>query len=115
MLNKVRKRHYWLQARNDVEKWCWQCDTCAAGRGPPSRNRGQMHQYKIWAPVKRIAIDAAEPFPQSDQGNQYFLIAMDYLTKWPEAYAIPNQEAPTVADVLVTNCFCRFRVLWKPQ
>jgi transposase InsO family protein len=35
---------------------------------------------------------------------------MDYFTKWPEAYAIPDQEASTVADVLVTNFFCRFGI-----
>jgi hypothetical protein len=35
---------------------------------------------------------------------------MGYLTKWPEAYAIPNQEASTVAEVLVTNFFCRFGI-----
>ena len=35
---------------------------------------------------------------------------MDYFTKWPEVYAIPNHEASTVADVLVSNFFCRFGV-----
>jgi transposase InsO family protein len=35
---------------------------------------------------------------------------MDYFTKWPEVYPIPNQEASTVADTLVTNFFCRFGV-----
>jgi transposase InsO family protein len=35
---------------------------------------------------------------------------MDYFTKWPEAYAIPNQEASTIAEVLVTNFFCRFGI-----
>jgi hypothetical protein len=39
-LDKVRKRYYRLQARNDVEKWCRQCDTCAASHGPRTRNRG---------------------------------------------------------------------------
>jgi transposase InsO family protein len=34
---------------------------------------------------------------------------MDYFTKWPEAYAIPKQEASTVADALVINFFSRFR------
>jgi hypothetical protein len=33
---------------------------------------------------------------------------MDYFTKRPEAHAIPNQEAPTVAEALVANFFCRF-------
>jgi transposase InsO family protein len=35
---------------------------------------------------------------------------MDYFTKWPEVYAIPNQEATTVAEALVTNFFCRFGI-----
>lgn len=33
---------------------------------------------------------------------------MSYFTKWPEAYAIPNQEASRVPDALVTNLFCQF-------
>jgi hypothetical protein len=35
---------------------------------------------------------------------------MDYFIKWPEVYAIPNQEALTVAEALVTNFFCRFGI-----
>jgi hypothetical protein len=62
-----------------------------------------MHQYNVGAPFERIAIDVTGPFPRSDQGNRYLLIAMDYFTKWPEAYGIPDQEASTVTDVLVTN------------
>jgi transposase InsO family protein len=37
-------------------------------------------------------------------------MAMDYFTKWPEVYAIPNQEASTVAEALVTNFFCCFGI-----
>jgi hypothetical protein len=65
-LNKVRQRYYWLQARSNVEKWCQQYDACAASHGPWTRNWGQMHQYNVWAPFKRIAIDVAGPFPQSN-------------------------------------------------
>ena len=35
---------------------------------------------------------------------------MDYFTKWPEAYPIPNQEATTVAEVLVKELVSRFGV-----
>jgi hypothetical protein len=62
-----------------------------------------MHQYNVGAPFERIAIDIAGPFPESDRGDQYLLIAMDYFTKWPEVYAIPNEEASMVADALVTK------------
>jgi hypothetical protein len=29
-LDKVRQWYYWLHSRNDIERWCQQCDTCAA-------------------------------------------------------------------------------------
>lgn len=38
------------------------------------------------------------------------MCAMDYFTKWPEASALPDQEAETVADALVEGMFCRFGV-----
>jgi hypothetical protein len=57
------------------------------------------------APFERIAIDIAGPFPESESENRYLLIAMDYFTKWPEVYVIPNQEVSTVADALVPCCF----------
>jgi hypothetical protein len=64
-----------------------------------------MRQYNVVAPFERIAIDVAGPFTRSEQGNLYLLIAMDYFTKWPEVYPIPNQEALTIAETLVTNFF----------
>lgn len=48
------------------------------------------------------------PLPESSAGNSYILVAGDYFNKWVEAYAIPNQEAATVARKLVDQMFCRF-------
>jgi hypothetical protein len=74
-----------------------------------------MHQYNVGDPFERIAIDITGLVLWSDQGNRYLLIAMDYFCKWPEAYAIPNQEVWTVVEALVTNFFCRFRVPREPH
>ena len=40
IIDKVRQRYYWLHLRGDVERFCQQCDTCAASRGPRTRSRG---------------------------------------------------------------------------
>jgi hypothetical protein len=62
-----------------------------------------MHCYAVEAPFGRIATDIAGPYPESERGKRHLLIATDQFTKWPEVYAIPNQEAPTVADTQVIN------------
>lgn len=36
-------------------------------------------------------------------GNKYVLVAANCFTKWVEVYAIPNQEALTVATKLVLS------------
>ena len=57
-----------------------------------------------------IAVDILGPLPESESGNSYVLVAGDYFTRWMEAYPIRNQEASTVARVLVDQWFCRFSV-----
>ena len=48
-----------------------------------------------------VAVDIMGPFPERNNGNSYVLVAGDYFTRWTEAYAIPNQEATTVARRVV--------------
>ena len=60
--------------------------------------------------MERIAIDVFGPLPETDNGKKYLLIAMDYFTKWPEAYLLPNQEATTVANVLIGEFFSRMGI-----
>ena len=94
----------------DVKTYCSRCDQCASRKGPGRKQKGPMSQYNVGAPMEGVAIDVLGPLPTTDRGNRYLLIAMDYFTKWPEAYAIPNQEAITVAKVLVQEFFCQFGV-----
>ena len=58
--------------------------------------------------MERVAIDIIGPLPETEQGNRYLLVAMDYFTKWPEVYPLPNQGAITVARALIGGFFCRF-------
>ena len=107
-LSHLRQRCYWIHMRRDVQEWCRTCDICCAKKGPKQKGRAPMKLYQVGAPMERVAVDIAGPLTTSASGNRYICVAMDYFTKWPEAYAIPNQEATTVAQVLVDNFFCRF-------
>lgn len=55
-------------------------------------------------------MDVAESFPESERRNKNYMIVIDYFTKWPEVFAIPNQEVSTVAHKSVLEVFCHFGV-----
>ena len=107
-LSCVREQLYWVGCGKDVTRYCQCYDLCASWKGPAQKQHRPMKQYNVGAPMERIAMDVLGPLPLSHRGNKYLLIVADYFTKWPEAYPIPNQEAVTVATVLVEEFFCRF-------
>ena len=49
-------------------------------------------------------------FPKSAEGNQYAVVVMDYLTKWPEVFATQDQSALTIAKLFVQEVVCRHGV-----
>ena len=49
------------------------------------------------------------PFPKS-YGNEYILVAVDYMSKWVEAVALPTTDAKVVIKFLKKNIFTRFGI-----
>lgn len=107
-LHRLRQAFYWGRCRRDVEDFCRRCDPCTARKGPQDQSRAPLQQYPVGAPMDRVAVDVLGPLPRTTQGNRYVLVAIDYFTKWPEAYALPDQEATTVVEALTEGFFCRF-------
>ena len=110
LLNKVKQRYYWVGMAEDVRSWVRRCNTCAQIKNPPRKPLAPLQQYAVGAPIERVAMDILGPLPKTDQGNVYVLVIGDYFTKWVEAFALPNQEAETIAKVFVEEFVCRFGV-----
>ena len=58
--------------------------------------------------MQLVATDIVGPYPESALGNSYVLAAIDYFTRWVEAYPMPCQEASVVAKKLVDEMLCPF-------
>jgi hypothetical protein len=60
-----------------------------------------LHPIPIVAPWYHVGIDLVK-MTKSKSGNSYILSLVDYFTKWPEAIAIPDKKAETIASSLYT-------------
>ncbi|KRZ47585.1 Retrovirus-related Pol polyprotein from transposon [Trichinella nativa] len=92
----------------DVNAWCDRCKACARRKTPPIVNRAPMESIVVGNPMEIVAVDILGPVPRSKNGNSYIMVVTNYFTRWVEAYALPNQQAETVARKLVQQFVCRF-------
>ena len=61
-----------------------------AQKGPAQHSHAPLQQYLVGAPMEQVGVDVLGPFLVTNSGNHYVLVAMDYLTKWPEPYMVPE-------------------------
>ena len=51
------------------------------------------------------------PSPSS-AGNEYILVAVDYVSKWVEVVATRRSDAKAMVKFIKKNIFAQFRVPW---
>src|ERR1041384_865811 len=108
VFDKVKERYYWPQMYEDIKNYVSSCDTCQR-RGAQVR-KVMLVPLEVKEPFHRIGIDIKGPLPITSKGNRYIIVAMDYFTKWPEARAIPDIKADTVAQFIYEEIICRHGV-----
>src|SRR3989337_1276046 len=105
---KLKERYYWPKMFDDVQKYIKSCDNCQ--RRGKAKRKEELLPLTIGAPFDKIGIDIKGPLPLTTKGNRYLVVAIDYFTKWPEARAIPNAKAETVAAFIFEEIICRHGV-----
>jgi hypothetical protein len=103
--NKIKERYYWPNIYEDIKQYVQTCDICQ--RRGHETIRQDLTPIEVKAPFYRIGIDIKEPLSITKQGNRYIIVAMDYLTKWPEAKPLKDIKATTVAKFLYEEIICR--------
>ncbi|KAG1168563.1 hypothetical protein G6F70_008830 [Rhizopus microsporus] len=74
------------------------CETCQVRARPAFKRRNLASPMKTPStPFFMVGCDAVGPLDVTTQGNKYILTAVDYLTRWPMAMAVPDiTEGTTV-------------------
>jgi transposase InsO family protein len=74
---------------------------CAMKKSPRNRHKAPFLPIPVENAFNRHAVDCVGPFPLSNAGNRYVVVFTEYLTQWPEAFAVT--DAPTIACLLVNH------------
>ncbi|GKE85406.1 reverse transcriptase domain-containing protein, partial [Tanacetum coccineum] len=90
---------YWPSIFKDVKDYVMKCDECqklgniSSRSEMPQNNIHECKVFDVWG------LGFMGPYPDS-RGNRYILVAVDYVSKWVEAQALPTNDARVVVKFL---------------
>ncbi|GJZ79087.1 putative nucleotidyltransferase, ribonuclease H [Tanacetum coccineum] len=99
---------YWPSFFKDAKEYVMKCDACQRSRNIASKSEMPQNNIQVCEDFDVWGLDFMRPFPKS-RGNKYILVAVDYVSKWVEAQALPTNDARVVVKFL-RGLFARFGV-----
>ncbi|CAA7014737.1 unnamed protein product [Microthlaspi erraticum] len=112
-VSKVLQAGFWWPTMfKDAHAFISRCDACQRMGNISKRNEMpqnfilEVEVFDVWG------IDFMGPFPTSF-GDQYILVAVDYVSKWVEAIASPTNDAQVVIKIIFANLLKKHGVTHK--
>ncbi|GKB38903.1 reverse transcriptase domain-containing protein [Tanacetum coccineum] len=90
---------FWPTIYKDAYELIKSCDACQRQGKISHRDEMPQNAIQVCEIFDVWGIDFMGPFPSS-RGNKYILVAVDYLSKWVEAKALPTNDARVVVKFL---------------
>ena len=103
---QVRRRAYRPGWTKSVELFVKACGPCARYKRGHAPKQGQMKMMVACRPFETLGVDVTGPHPKSAKGNIFILTVIDHFSKFAFAFPMRNQEASTVAKILVEKVIC---------
>nr|GFA71870.1 reverse transcriptase domain-containing protein [Tanacetum cinerariifolium] len=100
---------YWPSIYKDAFELVKRCDSCQRQGKVSQKDEIPQNFIQICEIFDVWGIDFMGPF-LSSKGNKYIIVAVDYLSKWVEAKALPTNDARVVVKFL-KSLFSRFGTL----
>ncbi|GJV67038.1 reverse transcriptase domain-containing protein [Tanacetum coccineum] len=97
---------YWPTIIKEAHTLVRLCEACQKTRNISKRDEMPLNNIQVCEIFDIWGIDFMGPFPKSYK-FEYILVAVDYVSKWAEAQALPTNDARVVITFL-KKLFCRF-------
>ena len=105
MKQRVSQYYHWDSMNAQIYKKYASCIVYASVEGQGFRGEPPLVNIPVGGVFECVGMEFVE-LDLSSSGNRYALVFQDYLSKWPEVYAVSNRKAETVAE-------CLLDVIWK--
>ncbi|GJZ30447.1 reverse transcriptase domain-containing protein [Tanacetum coccineum] len=90
---------FWPTIYRDAHDMVKSCDSCQRQGKISQKDEMPQNAIQVCEIFEVLGIDFMGPFPSS-RGYKYILVAVDYLSKWVEAKALPTNDAQAVIKFL---------------
>ncbi|KAL5541132.1 hypothetical protein UlMin_044349 [Ulmus minor] len=98
---------HWPTLFKDAYNFVANCDRCQRVGNISRKNEMPLTNILVIELFDVWGIDFMGPFPPSFS-NKFILVAVDYVSKWVEAVALPTNDSRVVIRFLKKNIFTRF-------
>ncbi len=99
-LNRLMARFFWPGIHENVRRWCAACRECQLVNPPASPKAPLRPLPLMQVPFEQIGMDLIGPLEWSARGHRFALVLVDFATRYPEAVALRNISAKSVAEAL---------------
>ena len=98
----IKRQYYWKGMNKDIRKYIANCVLCQCEKAKVQQYPLQMTEIPD-RPFDKIAIDLVTECKTSTSGNKHILTIIDHLTRWPEAFPIPDKSADTIVSTFINE------------
>lgn len=110
MYNNIKKYYFWPGLRSSVEVYVKCCDDCQRFKHSIPNREPMMITTTATSAFQHVYLDLVGPLNIDTDENRYILTIQCELSKFIEAYPIPNKESVTVARAFVNNFILRYGI-----
>ena len=104
--DSIRRKYFWPNLFKDLNEYVGSSVICQTRSLQKVRQPLQETDIPPY-PMAKVSLDLSGPYPTSLSGNKYIIAFDDWFSGWPEAYAVPDKTAETVAHLLLEEIFPR--------
>ncbi|XP_016178934.1 uncharacterized protein LOC107621425 [Arachis ipaensis] len=106
----VRIGYYWPTMKRDCMEKVKVCDKFQKHEAISTKPAEVLHSMEVSWPFHRWGLDILGPFPIAPRQVKFFLVSIDYFSKWIEAQPLAKITAENVRSFIWKNIICRFGI-----